>query len=154
MVLSMVTDIEYWQEIMESGVLETAETDDLSVKTLITIVVFIIIIIMVIDLMISVYIGKSAVAVGKGQKTTAKYIPLTVIAALIHLNSVIYTLDNLFSAETFMDIDLTDTVSVFIDITSIFLLIELIHSTLMITSISKKLAEQAEEQKQENVSCS
>lgn len=112
------------------GMVGWAELDEFGMG----VVYFLIFFLLVIDMLLRLFIAGRAIKEAKGKKTGTFHLYLTGILVLSSLVSLV----TVFSPDNYV-YSISDTVvSVVVELTSVYIFVELIYSSIMIRTISKK----------------
>lgn len=130
------------QVVMDSGT-DSEMASNLTASDLMLIVTIITMVVTILELFVRVYIGKSAIAEGRGQKKGNLYVALAILLALmdgIILVLNVYSILNTEEASlgTAMNVA-NDIVTIIVDLTCLITTLVMIHSVIKLRKIAKEL---------------
>ena len=123
-----------WNSIIENMV-----EQELSAKTAGIMYVIVIVMIMAVEIAIRLYIGRSAIAEGKGKRKRPGYIVVAFLIALMDL-SLMFSFFMLLGTRT--EISLDALVTMFVEFTSAVILLEMCQSAIRVRKLRRQIAEQ------------
>ena len=123
-----------WNSIIENMV-----EQELSAKTAGIMYVIVIVMIMAVEIAIRLYIGRSAIAEGNGERKRHGYIVVAFLIALLNL-SLIFFFFMLPDARA--EIGLNSLVTMFVELTSTVILLEMCQSAIRVRKLRRQIAEQ------------
>ena len=105
---------------------------------IIMLIIFFAALFLVIDVSLRFYIGRSAIAEGRGEKSGRFYIPLTVIFVIVGFVSAVYMIYSLVTGKAASDPDgETSYAAVIIEITQVIMMIEMIRAAIKVKNNKK-----------------
>ena len=123
-----------WNSIIENMV-----EQELSAKTAGIMYVIVSVMIMAVEIAIRLYIGRSAIAEGKGKRKRPGYIVVAFLIALMNLG-LMFSFFMLLGART--EISLDALVTMFVELTSTVILLEMCQSAIRVRKLLRQIAEQ------------
>ena len=123
-----------WNSIIENMV-----EQELSAKTAGIMYVIVSVMIMAVEIAIRLYIGRSAIAEGKGERKRSGYIVVAFLIALLNL-SLMFSFFMLLGTRT--EISLDALVTMFVELTSTVILLEMCQSAIRVRKLRRQIAEQ------------
>ena len=123
-----------WNSIIENMV-----EQELSAKTAGIMYVIVSVMIMAVEIAIRLYIGRSAIAEGKGERKRSGYIVVAFLIALMDL-SLMFFFFILLGTRT--EISLDALVTMFVELTSTVILLEMCQSAIRVRKLRRQIAEQ------------
>ena len=112
---------------------------ELSAKTAGIMYVIVSVMIMAVEIAIRLYIGRSAIAEGKGERKRPGYIVVAFLIALMNLG-LMFSFFMLLGART--EISLDALVTMFVELTSTVILLEMCQSAIRVRKLRRQIAEQ------------
>ena len=123
-----------WNSIIENMV-----EQELSAKTAGIMYIIVSVMIMAVEIAIRLYIGRSAIAEGKGERKRPGYIVVAFLIALMNLG-LMFSFFMLLGART--EISLDALVTMFVELTSTVILLEMCQSAIRVRKLRRQIAEQ------------
>ena len=123
-----------WNSIIENMV-----EQELSAKTAGIMYIIVSVMIMAVEIAIRLYIGRSAIAEGKGERKRSGYIVVAFLIALMDL-SLMFFFFILLGTRT--EISLDALVTMFVELTSTVILLEMCQSAIRVRKLRRQIAEQ------------
>ena len=123
-----------WNSIIENMV-----EQELSAKTAGIMYIIVSVMIMAVEIAIRLYIGRSAIAEGKGERKRPGYIVVAFLIALMDL-SLMFFFFILLGTRT--EISLDALVTMFVELTSTVILLEMCQSAIRVRKLRRQIAEQ------------
>ncbi|MBR3586451.1 MAG: hypothetical protein IKO00_10545 [Oscillospiraceae bacterium] len=123
-----------WNSIIENMV-----EQELSAKTAGIMYIIVSVMIMAVEIAIRLYIGRSAIAEGKGERKRSGYIVVAFLIALLNL-SLMFSFFMLLGTRT--EISLDALVTMFVELTSTVILLEMCQSAIRVRKLRRQIAEQ------------
>ena len=123
-----------WNSIIENMV-----EQELSAKTAGIMYIIVSVMIMAVEIAIRLYIGRSAIAEGKGERKRSGYIVVAFLIALLNL-SLMFSFFMLLGTRT--EISLDALVTMFVELTSTVILLEMCQSAIRVRKLLRQIAEQ------------
>ena len=123
-----------WNSIIENMV-----EQELSAKTAGIMYIIVSVMIMAVEIAIRLYIGRSAIAEGKGERKRPGYIVIAFLIALMDL-SLMFSFIMLPGARA--EIGLNSLVTMFVEFTSAVILLEMCQSAIRVRKLLRQIAEQ------------
>ena len=122
-----------------SSIVEEITVPEVSETIMKTMYLFMIAVILTVEIAIRLYIGRSAVAEGKGERKRPGYI---VVAFLIALISLALTFTAIVVPGIRIELNLEALMSLFVEITSAVITLEMCWSAIRVRKLRRQLAEQ------------
>ena len=123
-----------WNSIIENMV-----EQELSAKTAGIMYIIVSVMIMAVEIAIRLYIGRSAIAEGKGERKRSGYIVVAFLIALMNLG-LMFSFFMLLGTRT--EISLDALVTMFVELTSTVILLEMCQSAIRVRKLRRQIAEQ------------